>query len=38
VAFSDLAIFELIAVEDVQHAGEVRVVCLHYIPNDPGSV
>jgi hypothetical protein len=30
--------FKLIAIEDVQHAGEGRVVCLHYIPNGPGSV
>jgi hypothetical protein len=27
--------FKLIAIEDVQHAGEGRVVCLHYIPNGP---
>ncbi len=33
-----LAMFKLIAIEDVQHAGEGRVVCLHYIPNGPGSV
>jgi len=30
--------FKLIAIEDVQHAGEGRVVCLHYIPNGTGSV
>jgi hypothetical protein len=38
VAWFALAMFELIAIEDVQHAGEGRVVCLHYIPNGPGSV
>jgi hypothetical protein len=27
--------FKLIAIEDVQHAGEGRVVCLHYIPTRP---
>jgi hypothetical protein len=30
--------FKLIAIEDVQHAGEGRVVCLHHISNGPGSV
>jgi len=38
VAWFALAMFKLIAIEDVQHAGEGRVVCLHYIPNGPGSV
>src|SRR5215211_2408664 len=38
VAWFALAMFKLIAVEDVQHAGEGRVVRLHYIPNGPGSV
>ncbi|WP_426527413.1 hypothetical protein [Bradyrhizobium sp. McL0615] len=37
-AWFALAMFKLIAIEDVQHAGEGRVVCLHYIPNSPGSV
>ena len=37
-AWFALAMFKLIAIEDVQHAGEGRVVCLHYIPNGPGSV
>jgi len=38
VAWFALAMFKLIAIEDVQHAGEGRVVCLHYIPNGPSSV
>jgi hypothetical protein len=29
---------KLIAIEDVQDAGEGRMVCLHYKPNGPGSV
>ena len=38
LAVAALAMFKLIAIEDVQHAGEGRVICLHYIPNGPGSV
>jgi len=38
VASFGLAMFKLIAIEDVQHAGEGRMVCLHDIPNGPGSV
>ena len=30
--------FKLVAIEDVQHAGEGRVVRLHDIPNGPRSV
>ena len=35
---SALAMFKLVAIEDVQHAGEGRVVRLHDIPNGPRSV
>ena len=38
VAWFALAMFKLIAIEDVQHAGEGRVVRLHDIPNGPRSV
>jgi hypothetical protein len=38
VAQFALAMFKLVAIEDVQHAGEGRVVRLHDIPNGPRSV
>jgi len=37
-AFFALAMFKLVAIEDVQHAGEGRVVRLHDIPSGPRSV